>query len=216
MKRLTILKKLLDCGVIAVVRGDNPQEVLESCYACVKGGLYGLEVTFTINGASDIISDLAEKYKEDENVVIGAGTVLDPITARIAILSGAEFVVSPSFDKETAKICNLYQIPYLPGCMTITEMATALEYGVDIIKLFPGSAFGPSFIKSVKAPLPQANIMPTGGVSIDNMEQWFKNGAVAVGVGGNLFAPAKTGDFEKVAQNAKEYVDRFKATCKNL
>ena len=210
MKKLATLKKILDCGVIAVVRGNNQQEVLNSCYACVKGGLYGLEVTFTVNEANRIISKLVAKYKDHEGVTIGAGTVLDPITARVAILSGAEFIVSPSFNKETAKICNLYQTPYLPGCMTITEMTVALEYGVDIIKLFPGSAFEPSFIKSIKAPLPQVNIMPTGGISLDNMEQWFKNGAVAVGVGGNLFAPAKTGDFEKVAQNAKEYVDKFK------
>ena len=119
-------------------------------------------------------------------MIIGAGTVLDAATARIAILAGAEFIVSPAFDKETAKLCNLYQIPYMPGCMTITEMTTAMQYGADIIKLFPGSAFGPSFVKAVKAPLPQANIMPTGGVSLDNMEEWFKNGVIAVGAGGKL------------------------------
>ena len=141
--------------------------------ACVKGGIQGIEVTFTVQSADEVIKELVSVYKTNEKVVIGAGTVLDATTARIAILAGAQFIVSPAFDEETAKLCNLYQIPYMPGCMTITEMKTALEAGVDIVKLFPGNAFGPGFIKAVKAPLPQVNIMPTGGVSLDNVEEWI-------------------------------------------
>lgn len=129
-------------------------------------------------------------------------------------MAGAEFIVSPCFDKETAKICNLYQIPYLPGCMTITEMKTALTYGADIVKLFPGSAFGPSIVKAFKALLPHLNIMPTGGVSLANMQDWFAAGVVAVGVGGNLLAPAATGDFEKVTEVATQYADKLKSIRK--
>lgn len=176
----------------------------------MAGGILGIEITFTIQDADVVIKELAKIYRDNSDVVIGAGTVLDVATARIAILAGAQFVVSPCFDAETAKLCNLYQIPYMPGCMTITEMKKALEYGVDIIKLFPGNAFGPDFIKSIKAPLPQVNIMPTGGVSIDNVDQWITNGCVAVGVGGNLVAPAKTGNYEQITEYAKQYVTKVK------
>lgn len=139
-------------------------------------------------------------------MIVGAGTVLDATTARIAILAGAEFIVSPAFDEETAKLCNLYQVPYMPGCMTITEMTKAMEYGSEIIKLFPGSAFGPSFVKAVKAPLPQVNIMPTGGVSLENMEEWFANGVVAVGAGGKL----ASGTDEEIIATAQSFVEKIK------
>jgi 2-dehydro-3-deoxyphosphogluconate aldolase / (4S)-4-hydroxy-2-oxoglutarate aldolase len=208
MKKLTVLSKLSDCGVVAVVRAESPEEAVMISEACVKGGITGIEVTFTVAGADEVIKELADQYQNNPEVVIGAGTVLDAVTARIAILAGAQFIVSPCFDLETAKLCNLYQVPYMPGCMTITEMKNAMEYGSDFIKLFPGNAFGPEFVKSVKAPLPQANIMPTGGVSLDNIEQWIKNGCVAVGVGGNLVAPAKTGDYGKITEYARQYVQK--------
>ncbi|MEH6991583.1 bifunctional 4-hydroxy-2-oxoglutarate aldolase/2-dehydro-3-deoxy-phosphogluconate aldolase [Neobacillus drentensis] len=211
MKKLTILSKVTECGVVAVVRADSKEEAVKISEACVRGGIQGIEVTFTVQGADEVIKELASLYKDHSNVVIGAGTVLDSTTARIAILAGAEFVVSPAFDEETAKLCNLYQVPYMPGCMTITEIKRALEAGVDIVKLFPGNAFGPEFVKAVKAPLPQVNIMPTGGVDLDNVEQWIKNGCVAVGVGGNLVAPAKTGEYEKITEYAKQYVAKVRA-----
>jgi 2-dehydro-3-deoxyphosphogluconate aldolase / (4S)-4-hydroxy-2-oxoglutarate aldolase len=211
MKKLNILSKVTECGVVAVVRADSKEEALKISEACVRGGIQGIEVTFTVQGADEVIKELASLYKDHSNVVIGAGTVLDSTTARIAILAGAEFVVSPAFDEETAKLCNLYQVPYMPGCMTITEIKRALEAGVDIVKLFPGNAFGPEFVKSVKAPLPQVNIMPTGGVDLDNVEQWIKNGCVAVGVGGNLVAPAKTGEYEKITEYAKQYIAKVRA-----
>ncbi|WP_449539044.1 bifunctional 4-hydroxy-2-oxoglutarate aldolase/2-dehydro-3-deoxy-phosphogluconate aldolase [Ferdinandcohnia sp. Marseille-Q9671] len=209
MKKLNVLSKIAECGVVAVVRADSKEEAVKISQSCVEGGILGIEVTFTIDGADEVIKELASIYKNSD-VVIGAGTVLDVTTARIAILAGAEYIVSPSFDEETAKLCNLYQIPYMPGCMTITEMKRALEAGADIIKLFPGNAFGPDFVKAVKAPLPQVNIMPTGGVSLDNIDQWIKNGCVAVGVGGNLVAPAKTGEYEKITEYAAQYVAKVK------
>ncbi|PFP24675.1 bifunctional 2-keto-4-hydroxyglutarate aldolase/2-keto-3-deoxy-6-phosphogluconate aldolase [Bacillus sp. AFS073361] len=211
MKKIHILTKIAECGVVAVVRADSKEEAVNISEACVEGGIQGIEVTFTVQGADEVIKELAALYQDNNDVVIGAGTVLDAATARIAILAGAQFVVSPAFDQETATLCNLYQVPYMPGCMTLTEMKRALEAGVDIVKLFPGSAFGPDFVKAVKAPLPQINIMPTGGVSLDNVEQWIKNGCVAVGVGGNLLAPAKTGDFNKITEYAKQYIEKVQA-----
>jgi len=205
MKKMNILSRLTDCGVVAVVRADSKEQAIKISNACVEGGIKGIEVTFTVDGASEVIRELNTQY-EHQQIEVGAGTVLDVTTARIAILAGASFIVSPSFDEETAKLCNLYQIPYMPGCMSITEMKRALEVGVDIVKLFPGNAFGPDFVKSVKAPLPHVNIMPTGGVSLDNVEEWVRNGCVAVGIGGNLVEPAKTGNYDKITQYARQYV----------
>ncbi|WP_429470688.1 bifunctional 4-hydroxy-2-oxoglutarate aldolase/2-dehydro-3-deoxy-phosphogluconate aldolase [Neobacillus sp. B4I6] len=208
MKKLNVLSRISECGVVAVVRADSKEEAIKISEACVEGGIQGIEVTFTVQGADEVIKELVSIYGENHDVVIGAGTVLDATTARIAILAGAQFVVSPAFDADTAKLCNLYQIPYMPGCMTITEMKHALEAGVDIVKLFPGNAFGPDFVTAVKAPLPHVNIMPTGGVNLDNVDRWIKNGCVAVGVGGNLVAPAKQGNYDKITENAKQYVQK--------
>jgi 2-dehydro-3-deoxyphosphogluconate aldolase/(4S)-4-hydroxy-2-oxoglutarate aldolase len=209
MKRVEILNRLEKTGVVAVVRGNSKEEAIQSAHAVVKGGLTGLELTFTVPQAEEVIRELVAAYKDQPEVVVGAGTVLDAVTARLAIMAGAEYVVSPCFDKETAEICNIYQIPYLPGCMTITEIKEALKSGVDIVKLFPGGAFGPSIIGAFKAPLPHVNIMPTGGVSLDNMADWFAAGVVTVGVGGNLLAPAATGDFAGVTAVAKQYAAKL-------
>ncbi|OJG21259.1 keto-hydroxyglutarate-aldolase/keto-deoxy- phosphogluconate aldolase [Enterococcus columbae DSM 7374 = ATCC 51263] len=209
VKKVTILQKLEKCGVIAVVRGNTDVQAIKASEAIIEGGITGIELTFTVPNAEGAIKDLIEKYQKDPSVVVGAGTVLDATTARIAIMAGAQFIVSPSFDIETAKLCNLYQIPYLPGCMTVTEMKEALEYGADIVKLFPGSAFGSSMIRAFKAPLPQLNIMPTGGVNLENMEKWFKAGAVAVGIGGNLLAPLKDENYPLITEISQEYIKRL-------
>lgn len=177
--------------------------------ACIEGGVPAIEVTFTVPGADRVITALKEKFTKEE-LIVGAGTVLDSETARVAILAGAEYIVSPGFDLGTAKLCNRYQIPYMAGCMTLTEIITAMEAGVDVIKVFPGSAFGPDFIKAIKGPLPQTVLMPTGGVSLDNVGQWIKNGCIAVGVGSDLTGPAKTGDFGKITEIAKEFVLKIK------
>lgn len=209
MKKVEILSKLEAAGVIAVVRGKNKDEAIKAINSIIAGGIKGIELTFTVPNAEEIIKEIAKKYADQKDVIIGAGTILDAFTARIAIMAGAEYIVSPSFDRQTAEICNLYQIPYLPGCMTITEIKEALTAGVDIIKLFPGSAFGPSIVKAYQAPLPHVNIMPTGGVSLENLEDWFEVGVVAVGVGGNLLAPVEKGDFEEVSRVASKYIDKF-------
>ncbi|MCJ8343581.1 MAG: bifunctional 2-keto-4-hydroxyglutarate aldolase/2-keto-3-deoxy-6-phosphogluconate aldolase [Cetobacterium sp.] len=206
-----IINEILEVGVVAVIRAESIVEAKRISAACIEGGVKAIEVTYTVPGASEVIKELGKEFNEKE-LIVGAGTVLDSETARIAILSGAKYIVSPGFDKETAKLCNKYGIPYMPGCMTISEMTKAMEYGADIIKLFPGSAFGADFIKAVKAPLPQANIMPTGGVSIENVDKWIKNGVVAGGVGGKL----ATGPSEEITANAKEFVAKVKATREEL
>lgn len=202
LKKSKVVQRITELGIVAVVRGNTVAEGIRISKACAKGGIPAIEVTYTVPGATEVIKAL----KEEKNMIVGAGTVLDATTARIAILAGAEFIVSPAFDEETAKLCNLYQVPYMPGCMTITEMTKAMEYGSEIIKLFPGSAFGPSFVKAVKAPLPQVNIMPTGEVSLENMEEWFANGVVAVGAGGKL----ASGTDEEIIATAQSFVEKIK------
>lgn len=204
-----ILQQIMDSGVVAVVRAQTKEEALNIALSCIKGGLKAIELTFTVPKADEVIAYLAQTIPADQ-LILGAGTVLDQKTAEIAIKAGAKYIVSPGFDLETAQYCLKQQIPYMPGCMTITEMLTALKAGVEIIKLFPGSVFGPSFVKAVKGPLPTIKIMPTGGVSLDNVADWIKNGVVAVGVGGELTAPAKQGDFKAVEQNARAFVEAVK------
>ena len=209
MQKHEILKKITEVGVVAVVRAETSEQAIEISKACIKGGITAVEVTFTVPNAAQVIEGLAKAFKPNE-LIVGAGTVLDSETARIAILAGAQYIVSPGFNLDTAKLCNRYQIPYMPGCLTITEMITAMEVGCDVIKLFPGSAFGPSYVKAVKGPLPQINIMPTGGVSLDNVKDWVSAGVIAVGVGSELTGPAKKHDYQAVTQNAQAFVQAFK------
>ncbi|MGJ7922940.1 bifunctional 2-keto-4-hydroxyglutarate aldolase/2-keto-3-deoxy-6-phosphogluconate aldolase [Neobacillus sp. LXY-4] len=210
MKKVNILRKITESGVVAIVRTESKEEAIKVFDALIHGGIGTIELSLTTPDAIEAIKELTDRYAKNSDVVIGAGTVLDSETARISILNGAKYIVSPSFDKQTAKLCNLYQVPYLPGCMTVTEMQTALQYGVDIIKLFPGNMYKPEFVQAVKAPLPQVNIMPTGGVTIDNLELWFKAGCVVVGVGGNLTSVAQNGDYENITEKARKYVERIK------
>ena len=131
-------------------------------------------------------------------------------TARTAILSGAEYIVSPYFNADTVKLCNRYRVPCMPGAMTIKEVVEAMEAGADIVKIFPGEVFGPKIIKAIKGPIPYAKMMPTGGVSVDNVAEWIKAGAVAVGAGGALTAGAKTGDYASITKIGKEFVQKIK------
>jgi 2-dehydro-3-deoxyphosphogluconate aldolase / (4S)-4-hydroxy-2-oxoglutarate aldolase len=206
MRTWEVLHKIADSGLVAVIRAENPSQAELMAEACAAGGVAAIEVAFTTPGAAQAIECLARSRK----ILIGAGTVLDPETARIAILAGAEYVVSPSLNLETARLCNRYQVPYLPGAGTLRDIVEAMECGAGIIKLFPGEALGPEFVKAVRAPLPHAPLMPTGGVSIENVGAWIKAGCVAVGVGSHLTAPAKMGDFEGVAAVAREFVLRIR------
>lgn len=208
MNKYITLKNILDSGVVAVIRAESKDEAVKISKACIEGGIKSIEVTYTVPGTSKVIEALKSEF--GDTLEIGAGTVLDSETARGALLSGASYIVSPGFDEATAKLCNRYQIPYMPGCLTITEMLTALESGVDIIKLFPGSAFGAEYIKAVKGPIPQINIMPTGGVSLDNVKNWINMGAVAVGIGSDLTKGYKENGITAIVENARAFVERVK------
>nr|WP_255711428.1 bifunctional 2-keto-4-hydroxyglutarate aldolase/2-keto-3-deoxy-6-phosphogluconate aldolase [Pelosinus baikalensis] len=207
--RINVLQKLMQSGVVAVVRAQNSEQAIKITEACMKGGIAAIEITFTIPEAAQVIADLRKAYSPEE-MIIGAGTVLDPETARIAILAGAQYIVSPSLNLETVKLCNRYQVPVMPGAMTIAEVIAAMEAGADIVKIFPGDAFGPSFIKAIKGPIPQAPLMPTGGVNLENVGEWIKAGCVAVGVGGNLTAGAKTGDYQSIEEIAKQFIGKVR------
>ncbi len=200
-----VLAHVKDCGLVAVVRAENEDHAIKISDACLKGGCTSIELTFTVPGADKVIAALSKKYPNGE-MMLGAGTVLDPETARIAILAGANFIVSPSFNLETAKLCNRYGVPYMPGCATITEVITAMEAGVDIVKIFPADLYGPRIIKDIKGPLPQAQMMPTGGVDVDNVYEWIKAGVVCVGAGSSLTKGAKTGDYEDITETAKKFI----------
>lgn len=215
MEKEFLLQKLTEAGLVAVVRAKNAEEAIKISDACLEGGCPSIELTFTVPGAHKVIEALAAKYNKGE-MLLGAGTVLDSETARTAILSGANYIVSPGFNLETAKLCNRYRIPYMPGCMTITEVLTAMEAGADIIKIFPADLFGPTIIKDIKGPLPHAKLMPTGGVDVGNVDQWIKAGAVAVGAGSSLTAGAKTGDFAKITETAKEFIAKIKEARASL
>lgn len=209
-----IITKVTDAGIVAVVRAESADKAKRITDACLEGGVPAVEITFTVPAAHRVIEELASYYKSGE-IILGAGTVLDAETARIAILSGAEYVVSPALDEDTIKLCNRYAVPCMPGVMTLKDVIKALELGCDIIKLFPGEAFGPSMVKAIKGPIPQANIMPTGGVNVDNVDQWFKAGVVAVGAGSALTAGAKTGDYKLITETAKKFVENIKNARNN-
>lgn len=209
MIKINTLKALKDCGVVAVVRGDSKEVGVEISKACVKGGVKAIEVAYTNKFANDIIREVSEIYAGQDDVVIGAGTVLDAETARSAMLAGAKYIVSPAFDAETAKICNRYKVPYLPGVMTINEIISAHEAGVDFVKLFPGSAFGQGYVKAIKGPLPYANIMVTGGVNVDNLDSWIKAGVDAVGIGGELNKLGEEGKFDEITSICERYIAKL-------
>ena len=171
MNKEEIMTRLLDCGVFAVIRGETYEKGYALAKACAKGGIVGLEVTYTNPSATAIIEALS---KEEGNWIVGAGTVLDPVTARLAILAGAKFIVSPGFSEEVAQLCNERGIPYLGGCVTPTEIMTAISYGCNIIKFFPCSNYGGlATMKALAAAFPAVTFLPTGGISDKNLAEYL-------------------------------------------
>ena len=210
MEKEKIIQSICDTGLVAVVRATSGEQAIRISEACIEGGVVAVELTFTVPFAHEIINTLAKRYQSGE-VIIGAGTVLDPETARIAMLSGAQYIVSPHFNPDTMKLCNRYRVPVMPGVVTPREAIEALEAGADILKVFPGELFGPKAIKALKGPIPQGRYMPTGGVSVDNVGEWIKAGAVAVGAGSSLTAGAKTGEYEKITSTARVFLENIRA-----
>ena len=208
MKKEQVISKMKEQCLVAVVRAKNLEQGEKVVDAIIKGGINFIEITMTMDEGNPVefIQLMSNKYRSNPDVVIGAGTVLDPETARAVILAGANYVVSPGLNVETIKLCNRYRVPMLPGVMTPTEAITALEAGCDVIKVFPGNIVGPAAISSFKGPLPQGEFMPSGGVDVDNVDKWLKAGACAVGTGSSLTKGAKTVDFDAVTAKAQEFV----------
>ena len=208
MKKEQVLSRMKEDCLVAVVRAKNLEQGEKVVDAIIAGGINFIEITMTMDQGNPVefIQFMSEKYKNNDKVVIGAGTVLDPETARAVILAGANYVVSPGLNTETIKLCNRYRVPMLPGVMTPSEAITALEAGCDIIKIFPGNIVGPDAIKSFKGPLPQGEFMPSGGVDVDNVDKWIAAGAYAVGTGSSLTKGANNGDFAAVTAKAIEFV----------
>jgi 2-dehydro-3-deoxyphosphogluconate aldolase/(4S)-4-hydroxy-2-oxoglutarate aldolase len=205
MDKNEIISRITETGLVAVVRADNADQAERITDACIAGGVAAIEITYTVPGASEVIKTLSSKYKTGE-IIIGAGTVLDAETAREAILSGAQYIVSPCLNVEEVQLCNRYRVFCMPGAMTIKETVECMENGAEVVKIFPGELFGPAIIKAIRGPIPYAKLMPTGGVSLENVGKWIKAGAVAVGVGSNLTGGAKTGDYNKITEIAKQYI----------
>ena len=216
MRKEQVLTRMKEDCLVAVVRAKNKEQGEKVIDAIIAGGINFIEITMTMDEGNPVefIQFMADKYRNNDKVVIGAGTVLDPETARAVILAGANYVVSPGLNVETIKLCNRYRIPMLPGVMSPTEAITALEAGCDIIKVFPGNVVGPGAISSFKGPLPQGDFMPSGGVDVDNIDKWIKAGACAVGTGSSLTKGAKTGDFAAVTAKAREFVEAVAAARK--
>ena len=205
LQKFEVLNEMRDGYVVAVVRGNTKEEAVEIAKQAFKGGIRSLEITFTTPDAAEVIAELASL--NEEGMIIGAGAVQVDTTARIAIMKGARYIVSPHFDRNISLMCNRYCVPYLPGCGSVTEVMEAVTCGSDVIKMFPGSLLGKSFIKDVHGPLPHVQMMPSGGVSKDNVADWIANGAFAVGIGSALTKNVKNGDYSSVQAVAREFVD---------
>lgn len=196
-----ILDELKASGVVAVVRGKSHEEARGYMEACLKGGIKSLKLTYTIPNVCELIKE----YSSHAEALIGVGSVLNGKMASDAIEAGAKYVVSPGYSEEVNKVCKEMNVLYLPGCMTVSEIMKAMDAGNKMIKLFPGDVFGAKYVKAIKAPIPNVEIMPTGGVSVDNIEEWFANGVSCVGVGSSLIK----GSLEDIENTAKAFMKKM-------
>ncbi len=210
MNKTEKLNLIRETGIIAIMRAQSSDQLIAAADAIKKGGVRVIEVTMTTPGALGVIEEATKRYGED--VLFGAGTVLDPETARSAILAGAGFVVAPTLNLEMIALCNRYSIPITPGCYTPTEMLTAWEAGADMIKLFPADVGGPRLVKAIRAPLPQLDIVPVGGVNLNTAAEFIRMGAVALGVGSSLVNQKllDAGDMAELTRRASAFVEEVR------
>lgn len=205
MYKNNILNRIENTAIMAIVRVETLERAYEIADGCLAGGVDVLEISYTLPNAGEIIKGLNEKY--GARLLVGAGTVLDTETARLAILAGAKFIIAPNYKEEVSRICNRYQIPYAPGCTTISEMVDAMESGASMIKAFPiSNYYGPQLGTVFKTPIPYMPIMASGGVTIDNIIDWFENGIDCVGIGSLL----TKGTSSQIEQNARELVEKLR------
>lgn len=207
MNKAEIVETIRDIGIIPVVRAQSADEAMVAIDAIREGGIPLLEITMTVPGAVGVIKQVSQRYGAE--ALVGAGTVLDGETARVCILAGAQFIVSPSLDLETIAVCRRYGVPVMPGALTPTEVVQAWSAGADFVKVFPAGALGgASYIKSLKAPLPQIELVPTGGVSLKTAGDFIKAGASALGVGADLVdvKAIREGQQLVITERAREFV----------
>jgi 2-dehydro-3-deoxyphosphogluconate aldolase/(4S)-4-hydroxy-2-oxoglutarate aldolase len=206
MEKAAVLRELWEIGLVPVLRAESVDKALALAEAIAAGGVKVLEVTMTVPGAMQVMRRLAEQRPD---ILVGAGTVLDPETARMCILEGAKFVVSPAVNVQTIEMCHRYSVAVLPGGLTPTEIVTAWQAGADVVKVFPASAMGGAkYLKSLKAPLPQIELIPTGGVSLATAAEFLASGAFALGVGADLVDPQAMaeGRPEAITEMAQKYL----------
>ncbi|ALC89209.1 hypothetical protein AM500_04975 [Bacillus sp. FJAT-18017] len=209
-KKLKIYQQIVDEKVIAVIRTNTYEDAKASIEAAVEGGIFIIEITFTTPEALRLIRETAEQF--GDQVAVGAGTVLTPQQAALAISAGASFLVSPHVDPDIIKAGNVEQVMVIPGAVSIKDIVEALTYDCSVIKLFPANLSGLDAIKTLKGPLPQVEFIPTGGVNLENIEDWMAAGAIAVGIGGDLTKEAiHTRDFSKVTSYAEKVVNKIKS-----
>jgi 2-dehydro-3-deoxyphosphogluconate aldolase / (4S)-4-hydroxy-2-oxoglutarate aldolase len=208
MNKEVSLTLIRETGIIAIMRAQNSDQLIAAADAIQRGGVRVIEVTMTTPGALEVIAEAKRRYGTE--VLFGAGTVLDPETARSAILAGADYIVAPTLNFKTIALCKRYSIPIIPGCYSPTEMLTAWEAGADMIKLFPASLGGPDLVKSILAPLPQLQIVPVGGVTLSNTAEFIEKGAAALGVGNNLINQKliDAGDLNELARRASAFIEQ--------
>ncbi|WKA60347.1 bifunctional 4-hydroxy-2-oxoglutarate aldolase/2-dehydro-3-deoxy-phosphogluconate aldolase [Planococcus shenhongbingii] len=209
MKKWENLIKLKDSGLIAVIRRPKASQIHPIAEALVEGGTCALEITLDTPDALDMIRNLKEKYKD--HVLVGAGTVLDAISAKSAIDAGSDFIFSPSFDVETIQLTNRYGKISIPGVMTPTEIVNAYSAGADLLKIFPGGPLGENYIKDLQGPFRHIAMMPTGGVTLQNVGNFIKNGAVAVGVGGSLLDSKAIAEerYEVLTKTSQQFIEEI-------
>jgi 2-dehydro-3-deoxyphosphogluconate aldolase/(4S)-4-hydroxy-2-oxoglutarate aldolase len=205
------LNLIRETGIIAIMRAQSSEQLIAAADAIKAGGVQVIEVTMTTPGALDVIAKASARYGQD--VLFGAGSVLDAETARAAILAGAGFVVAPTLNLSVVELCNRYSTPVVPGCYTPTEMLTAWEAGADMVKLFPASVGGPALIRAILAPLPQLEIVPVGGVNLDTAAEFIAKGAAALGVGSSLVNQKllDAGDMTELTRRAAAFIEKVRA-----
>jgi len=214
MSKETQLRQVLECGIVAVVRSPDSQQLVEVTRALADGGVTVIEITMTVPGALDVLRQVRQAL--GDRILLGAGTILDPETARAALLAGAEYLVSPTVSLDVIRLCQRYDKLVMPGAFTPTEILSAWEAGADIVKVFPAEVLGPAFFKAMRGPLPQIRLMPTGGVDLTTAAEFLKAGACCLGVGSQLIEPKTVADrnFERIRELARQYVGIVSETRK--
>jgi 2-dehydro-3-deoxyphosphogluconate aldolase/(4S)-4-hydroxy-2-oxoglutarate aldolase len=211
MSKENQLRHILDSGIVAVVRSPDSQQLVEVVRALADGGVTVVEITMTVPNALDVLRQVRQELSD--RVLLGAGTILDPETARAALLAGAEYLVAPTINLDVIRLCQRYSKLVMPGALTPTEILTAWEAGADIVKVFPAEIVGPAFFKAMRGPLPQIRLMPTGGVDLNTAADFLRAGACCLGLGSQLVEPRTVAarDFDRIRSLASQYVSIVKS-----